>query len=97
MNSIVKKIGLKTKILKSLLKEYKVKRIALFGSCVTGRLNKGSDLDFLVEFEKEADLLDQVGLKQDLEAVLHRKVDVVTPQALSKYFRSQVLGEAVYL
>ena len=74
-----------------------VKRIAVFGSYATGKVNKRSDIDFLVEFEKEADLLDQVGLKLDLQDLLERKVDVVTPDSLSQYFRSSVLDQAVYL
>jgi predicted nucleotidyltransferase len=74
-----------------------VKRIAVFCSYATGKVNKRSDIDFLVEFEKEADLLDQVGLKQDLQDLLERKVDVVTPDSLSQYFRKSVLDQAVYL
>lgn len=83
--------------LKRLFKIYKVRKLALFGSFVSGKPNKNSDIDFLVEFEKDADLLDQVGLKLELEKLLHRKADVVTPNALSKYFRTKVLKEAVYL
>ena len=74
-----------------------VKRIAVFGSYATGKVNKRSDIDFLVEFEKEADLLDQVGLKLDLQDLLERKVDVVTPDSLSQYLRNGVLDQAVYL
>jgi len=74
-----------------------VKRIAVFGSYATGKVNKRSDIDFLVEFEKEADLLDQVGLKLDLQDLLERKVDVVTPDSLSQYLRNSILDQAVYL
>ncbi len=81
----------------SALKSNKVKRIALFGSYATGRFSKSSDLDFLVEFEENADLFDQVGLKCDLEKLLKKKVDVATPRSLSRYIRAQVLREAVYL
>jgi uncharacterized protein len=80
-----------------ILGRYMVKRIAVFGSYATGKVNKRSDIDFLVEFEKEADLLDQVGLKLDLQDLLERKVDVVTPDSLSQYFRNSVLDQAVYL
>jgi len=74
-----------------------VKRIAVFGSYATGEVNERSDIDFLVEFEKEADLLDQVGLKLDLQDLLERKVDVVTPDSLSQYLRNSILDQAVYL
>ena len=97
MQNILSKIGLQNRALEKLFKTYRVKKIALFGSYVNGSSNKHSDIDFLVEFEKDADLMDQAGLKLDLEELLHRKVDVVTPGALSKYFRSKVLNEAIYL
>ena len=82
---------------KNILKLNKVKKIALFGSYATGRFSRSSDLDFLVEFEKNADLFDQVGLKHDLEKLLKKKVDVATPRSLSRYIRAQVLREVVYL
>jgi hypothetical protein len=82
---------------KALLKNYRVKRLALFGSYLSGEQHKNSDVDFLVEFAPDADLLDQVGLQQDLGRMLKKKVDVVTPQSLSKYFRHEVLKKAVYL
>ncbi len=91
------KINVSSPKLKRLLKVYKVRKLALFGSYVNAKLHKNSDIDFLVDFEKGADLFDQVGLKLELERLFHRKVDVVTPNALSKYFRAKVLKEAVYL
>jgi predicted nucleotidyltransferase len=75
----------------------RVKRIAVFGSYVTGKVSKRSDVDFLVEFEKGADLLDQVGLKLDLQDLLESKVDVVTPDSLSQYLRDRILSQAIYL
>ena len=82
---------------KRILKSYKVKRIAIFGSYANGTNTKNSDIDFLVEFNLQADLLDQVGLKQNLEKFFKKEVDVVTPKALSRYIREKILREAVYL
>ena len=82
---------------KALLKLYKVKRIAIFGSYAKGVSRKGSDIDFLVEFMPTADLFDQVGLKQDLESLLKNEVDVVTSKSLNRYIRDKVLREAIYL
>ncbi len=87
----------KSEKFKNLLKAYKVKRAAIFGSYAKGMFRKGSDIDFLVEFQKEADLFDQVGLRIDLKKLFHRDVDVVTPKSLSQYIRRQILEEAVYL
>jgi len=82
---------------KDLLKKYRVKRIAIFGSYAEGRTTPKSDIDFLVEFEKGVSLLGLVGLKLDLQDLLKKNVDIATPKSLSKYIRPQVLDQAVYL
>lgn len=83
--------------IKKIANAYKVKRMGLFGSYATGRQHSQSDVDLLVEFAPQADLLDQVGLKLELEEILKKKVDVVTSNSLSKYFRKKVEKEVVYL
>ncbi len=82
---------------KEILVRNKVKRIALFGSQLAEGSRPPRDYDFLVEFQKGADLFDHVGLKLDLEKYLKKKVDVVTKKSLSKYLRDRVLKEAEHL
>ena len=74
-----------------------VRNLRVFGSRATGRSGPLSDLDLLVEFEPGRDLLDLIGFKQDVEALLACSVDVVTEAALSPYLRERVLREAVPL
>jgi predicted nucleotidyltransferase len=71
--------------------------IRVFGSLARGEGTEGSDLDLLVTLEDTRSLLDLVALKQDIEDLLHRPVDVVTEPALSPYIRGRVLAEAVPL
>jgi predicted nucleotidyltransferase len=59
-----------------------------------GEGRAGSDLDLLVTLGEGRSLLDLVGLKQDLEDLIHCPVDVVTERALSPYLRERVLYEA---
>ena len=73
------------------------KNVRVFGSLARGEGSEGSDLDLLVTLGAGRSLLDLVGLKQDLEDLVHRPVDVVTEQALSPYLREHVLSEAVPL
>lgn len=80
-----------------ILKACKVERLAIFGSVARGEATADSDVDLLVDFEEGTDLLDQVGLKLELEELLNRRVHVVTPGSLNKYIRDTVLKEAVYL
>lgn len=76
---------------------YKVKEIGLFGSFAREQQDASSDIDLLVEFGKEADLFDLVGLALFLEDKLHRKVDVVSKRALRAEIRDAVLREVVAL
>jgi predicted nucleotidyltransferase len=80
---------------KKILSDNKVKKIAIFGSYARGQQKASSDIDFLVDFKEEADLLDQIGLKQDLEKLFTKDVDVVTKASLNKYIRATVIKEAV--
>ncbi|CAG0942977.1 hypothetical protein BROC_02087 [Candidatus Brocadiaceae bacterium] len=67
----------------------------IFGSYVRGEQKEDSDLDVLVEFEKDANLLDLTGLADFLEEKLNIKVDVVPESALREEIRSIVLKEKV--
>lgn len=71
-----------------------VARLRLFGSVARGEDTPESDVDLLVEFTRPKGLLALVGLEQELEAALGRKVDLLTPAALSPYLRDRVLAEA---
>ncbi|NPV48774.1 MAG: nucleotidyltransferase family protein [Armatimonadetes bacterium] len=73
---------------------HKARRVCLFGSAVRGEEGPDSDVDFLVEFQPEASLLDHVRLMQDLERLLGRKVDVVSDRALHWFIRDRVRAEA---
>ncbi len=78
-------------------RQYKAKEIGLFGSFVRQQQSESSDIDILVEFEEEADLLDLMGLTLRLEEELQRKVDVVPRDALRPELRESVLREVVAL
>ena len=72
-------------------------RVRVFGSHAKGAAKEASDLDLLVDLEEGRDLLDIVGLKQDLEALLGFKVDVLTERALSPYLRDEIVQKAIPL
>ncbi len=70
------------------------RNLRLFGSVVRGEDHPDSDLDLLVEMEAGRSLLDLVGLGQDLEDLLHRKVDVMTDTSLHPALRARIFAEA---
>jgi predicted nucleotidyltransferase len=73
------------------------RNVRVFGSVARGDAGPDSDVDFLVEMDADRSLLDHVGLVQDLEDYLGRKVDVVSDRALHWFIRDRVLAEAVPL
>ena len=76
---------------------YGARNVRVFGSVARGEEGPDSDVDFLVEFDADRSLLDHVGLVQDLENLLGRKVQVTTEDALHWYIRDRVLDQAVPL
>ncbi len=68
--------------------------LRVFGSVARGDARPESDVDLLVEMEADRSLLDLVGLGQDLEELLHRKVDVLTDASLHPMLRQRILDEA---
>ena len=73
-----------------LCRRYGVSRLELFGSAASGAFDpQRSDLDFLVEFDAvSSGLFDRYfGLKQSLEALYGRPVDLVTTGSMrNPYF-----------
>lgn len=74
-----------------------VSRLALFGSILTDHFRPDSDVDVPVEFDEGhvPGFLGLAKMEQDLSALLGRKVDLRTPQELSRYFRDEVVASAV--
>ena len=76
-----------------------IRRLALFGSVLRDDFRPDSDVDVLVEFEPShvPGFFGLFEMEQELGEIVGRKVDLNTPGSLSKYFRAQVLAEAVPL
>jgi len=85
------------KMLKEEIKiKYRVKSIGIFGSYINNEQTDDSDIDFLVEFEENADLFHYVGLTLFLEEQFNKKVDVVSKPALKEELRKNILQEVIY-
>ena len=68
-----------------LCNKHKVKELYLFGSILTEKFNETSDIDLLIQFH-QIELLDYfdnyMELKEELEQLFHRPVDLVENQAI---------------
>ncbi|HOE33611.1 MAG: nucleotidyltransferase family protein [Syntrophaceae bacterium] len=79
---------------KDILAALGVVSLGLFGSFVRGEQNPASDIDILVEFSPDKHTFDNfMDVSFVLEDLLGRKVDVVTPEALSPYIGPYILKE----
>jgi predicted nucleotidyltransferase len=91
------KLPLDSDLLAALCRRHHIRRLSLFGSVLRGTDRPDSDVDLLVEFEpgKEPGLLGLAGIEGELSELLGgRRVDLRTPQDLSKHFRREVVGNA---
>ena len=92
-NEVINKLQ---QIKPELKREYAVKTVGLFGSFVDGTFTDTSDVDILVEFEHP------VGwhffkLEKYLEKTFHRKIDLVTVNALKDSFKPLILNQIKYI
>ncbi len=87
----------KRKEILAIAEAYGAANIRLFGSIVRGENTELSDVDFLVQMNEGRNLWDLIGLTQNLEELLHCKVDVVTEGGLSPYLREHILASAAPL
>jgi predicted nucleotidyltransferase len=75
-----------------------VKRLGLFGSFVRCEQQAASDVDLLVEFEQDQRTFDHfIQLSFLLEDLLGRRVELVTPEALSPHIGPYILEEVEYV
>jgi len=75
---------------------YHVKKIGIFGSVARNEASAVSDVDILVEFEQPVDFFEFIDLKEHLEKLLGRRVDLVTVKALKPQLKERILREVVY-
>ena len=76
-------------------RRHHIQRLAFFGSVLREDFGPNSDVDVLVEFEPgNVPGLAFFSMENELSEILGRKVDLNTPQFLSRYFREEVLAEA---
>lgn len=71
--------------------EFQVEALYLFGSFARDEATRTSDVDLLVEFSSDdVGLFEFVRLKEFLETVLKRRVDLVTRDALRSWMVADV-------
>jgi hypothetical protein len=75
--------------LRTLCRRWRIQKLALFGSALDASWRADSDVDLLVDFQPDAgwDLMDLILLREELEALFGRPVDLVERRALTNPYR----------
>ena len=82
-------------LIRTLAGAHGARTVHLFGSAARGEERPESDLDFLVELEPGRNLLDLIGIENDLADALGRKVDVVTARSIKPKVLKGVLRDTI--
>lgn len=78
-------------LIQAYLKDKPVLKAYLFGSYVRGEAGKGSDIDILVELDYQPGIgMLFLRMKEDLEELLHKQVDLVSANGVSKYIKPHI-------
>ena len=76
-----------------------IRKLAFFGSVLRNDFRPDSDVDVLVDFEPGhiPGFISLARMERELSDLMSRKVDLRTPEDLSRYFRDEVIAEAEVL
>lgn len=77
------------------LDSFGVEELLVFGSVARGEARPDSDVDLMVRFSRPTGIFALVHLKDYLESIIGRPVDLVTEAGLRPWMRDSVREEAV--
>jgi predicted nucleotidyltransferase len=84
-------------IIKTVTQRFKPKMLGVFGSYARGEQNEKSDLDILIDFDIKIDLLELIGLEQELSELLGIKVDLITLRSVNALLKPYIESDLVRL
>ena len=93
-------IDLGTEALGQFCRKWKIRELSVFGSILRDDFRPESDIDFLVEFEKDAewDLFDRMDMEDELAQIVGREIDLVSKSAIeasrNRFYKKEILGTA---
>ena len=91
-------LNINAKVLQAFCQSHGIEKLSLFGSALRDDFGPESDLDFLVVFREgtRVSYFDLAAMEQELAQLLGTslRVDLRTPQELSRYFRQEVIDSA---
>lgn len=80
-----------------IVSKFNPKMIGIFGSYARGENKANSDLDVLIDFEQDINLLEIIGLEQELTERLGLQVDLITLRSLNPQLQKYVEADLILL
>lgn len=96
MSNLRQNVTIPEKELEIFSHRHHIQKLAFFGSVLGHKFGPDSDIDVLVEFDPKhiPGLVRFIEMEMELSDIMGRKVDLNTPESLSRYFRDHVIAEA---
>lgn len=94
-SELSEKIKILRELLPDLQRSFGVRSLGVFGSYVRGQQRRRSDIDILVDFDREPTLFAFIRLENHLSSALGLKVDLVMKDALKPAIGRHVLQELI--
>ena len=97
---VASQIHIPTNEIEAFCEKWEVKTLELFGSALREDFSKASDIDIMVSFQDAASpsLFDIIDMKEELEAIFRRPVDILSRKAVEKsknpYRKEEILSSA---
>jgi len=94
------RLGITVDQLTEFCQQWQVAELALFGSVLRDDFDGNSDIDILISYQPTAKrgLLKKISMKEELESLLHRKVDLISKKAMEEsrnwIRRRNIIGSA---
>lgn len=77
-------------LIKNIIGKYNPKMVGIFGSYARNEETKESDLDILIDFDFRIDLLELIGIEQELSEILGLKVDLITIKSINQKLKPYI-------
>ncbi len=84
-----------TETIRRLTQQFNPIFVGVFGSYARGEQTSKSDLDLLIDFEQPLNLLELIGLEQELSEVLGVKVDLVTQRSVNARLKPYIEADLI--
>lgn len=84
-------------VIKDVLEKYNPSYVGIFGSYARNEDNPKSDLDILIDFRQQIDLLELIGMEQQLTQLLGIKVDLVTKRSVNKQLMPYIVKDLIQI